>query len=223
MGGKGFKLVAVTVDPSWKVIPGEGQMWVGGLTRLHLGDQVLVEQTAGLLVQRAVDGDDVALAKHLLEVGDTAAANLLLLLGRQGLVVVVKKLLAVEGLEAAQHTLANAADSDGADNLALEVELVLGGLGDVPVAALNDLVSGHEVADQHQDGHDDVLGDGDDVGAGHLGDGDTTVGLVSGIEVDMVGTDAGGDGELELLGLGEALGGQVAGVEAIEWGKKYIC
>jgi hypothetical protein len=59
-----------------------------------------------------------------------------------------------------------------------------------------------------------VLGDGDDVGAGHLGDGDAAVGLVGGGQVDVVGADAGGDGDFEVLGLGEALRGQVAGVEA---------
>jgi hypothetical protein len=59
-----------------------------------------------------------------------------------------------------------------------------------------------------------VLGDGDDVGAGDLGDGDAAVGLVGGDEVDVVGADAGRDGDLEVLGLGEALGGEVAGVEA---------
>jgi hypothetical protein len=59
-----------------------------------------------------------------------------------------------------------------------------------------------------------VLGDGDDVGSGHLGDGDTAVGGVGSVEVDMVGTDTGSDGELELLGLGKTLLGQVSRVEA---------
>jgi hypothetical protein len=59
-----------------------------------------------------------------------------------------------------------------------------------------------------------VLGDGDDVGAGDLGDGDTAVGLVGGIQVDVVRADTSGDGELELLGLGQALGSEVTGVEA---------
>lgn len=185
-----------------------------GHTLLHLADQLLVEQTTGLLVQRAVDSDDVTLSKHLLEVLDTSAANLLLLLWGQGLVVVVQELLAVEGLEAAQDTLADAADGDGADDLVLEVELILGGGGDVPLTGLDHLVGGHEVAHQQQDGHDDVLGDGDDVGAGHLGDGDAAVGLVSGVQIDMVGADTRGDGELQVLGLGETLSGQVAGVES---------
>lgn len=165
-------------------------------------------------MQRAVDGDNVTLGEELLEGVDAAAANLGLLLGAQGLVVVVEKLLAVEGLEAAEDTLADAADGDGADNLALEVVLLLGGGGDVPLATLNLLVGGDEVADEDQDGHQDVLGDGDDVAAGDLGDGDAAVGLVGGVEVDVVGADAGRDGDLELLGLGKTLSGQVTRVEA---------
>ena len=184
------------------------------LTLLHLGDELLVEQTTGLLVEGAVDGDDVALGQQLLEGIDAAAANLGLLLGRQGLVVKVEKLLAVEGLQAAQHTLADASDGDGSDDLAFQVELVLGGSGYVPLTGLDHLVGGDEVADEHEDGHDDVLGDRDDVGAGDLGNGDTAIGLVGGVQVHVVGANAGGDGKLELLGLGKTLGGQVAGVEA---------
>lgn len=191
-----------------------GAGFKSGHTLLHLADQLLVEQTTGLLVQRAVDGDNITLGKHLLQILDTPAANLGLLLRGQGLVVVVEQLLAVKRLETAQDTLADTADGDGADHLALEVELVLGSGGDVPLAGLDLLVGGHEVAHEGEDGHDDVLGDGDDVGARHLGDGDTTVGLVGGVKVDMVRANTGGDGDLQVLGLGETLGGQVAGVEA---------
>lgn len=166
-------------------------------------------------MERAVDGDDITLGKHLLEVLDTPAANLGLLLSRQGLVVVVKELLAVERLETAQDTLTDTADSDGTNNLALEIELVLGGGGNVPFTSLDLLVSGDEVTDEGEDGHNDVLSDGDDVGASHLGDGDTTVGLVGGIKVDVVGTNTGGDGNLQVLGLGETLSSQVTRVEAV--------
>jgi hypothetical protein len=58
-----------------------------------------------------------------------------------------------------------------------------------------------------------VLGDGDDVASGDLGNGDTAVGLVGSVEVNMVGSDAGGDSELQVLGLGQSFGGKVAGVE----------
>lgn len=165
-------------------------------------------------MERAVDGDDVTLGKHLLEALDAAAANLLLLLGREWLVVEVEQLLAVEGLEAAEHTLANAAYGDGADDLVLEVVLVLGYGCDVPLAGGDLLVGRDKVAHEGQDGHDDVLGNGHDVGARDLGDGDAAIGLVGSVEVDVVGADAGRDGELEVLGLCEAFGGEVAGVEA---------
>lgn len=164
-------------------------------------------------MQRAVDGNNVALGEHFLEVLNTSAANLLLLLGRQGLVVVVEQLLAVEGLETAQDTLADTANGNGTDDLVLEVELVLGSSGDVPVTGLDLLVGGHEVAHQDQNGHNDMLSNGDDVGAGHFGDGNTTVGLVGGIEVDVVGTNTSSNSELQVLSLGETLSGQVAGVE----------
>jgi hypothetical protein len=114
-------------------------------------------------VKRAVDGNDIALGQHLLEVLDTAAANLLLLVASQGLVVEVQELLAVEGLETAEHTLSDTTDSDGTDNLVLEVVLVLSDLSDVPFTLDDLLVGGDEVADEGQDGHDDVLSDGNDV------------------------------------------------------------
>ena len=171
-------------------------------------------------MERAVNGDNVTLRDELLDRRHATAANLLLRLGRETLVIIVEELLAVEGLEPAKDTLADAASTNSTDNLALKIEFVLGGLGDVPVAALDDLVGGDEVADEDEDGHDDMLGDGDDVRAGHLDDSDTAVGLVGEVEVDMVGADARGDGNLEVLGLGEALGGQVTGVEAAEEKKK---
>lgn len=181
-------------------------------------NEVMVKQAQRLLVQRAVDGDDVADGQHLLEALVARAANLLL--GRLGqrLVVVVDE-LAVKGLEAAQDSLADAAHADGADRLALEVVLLLGDGRHIPVTALHLLVGRHKVAHQHQDGHDDVLSHGHDVAARHLGHRDAAIGLVGGVEVDVVGADASSDGELELLGLGEALGRQVARVEAAMGGQ----
>ena len=134
------------------------------LTLLHLRDELLVEQAPRLLVQRAVDRHHVALAQHLLQALHAPAADLLLLLQRQRLVVEVEQLLAVEGLEPAQHALADAAHGHRAHHLVLQVKLVLGRLGHVPAPRRDLLVRGHEVAHQGQDGHDDVLGDADDVG-----------------------------------------------------------
>ena len=167
-------------------------------------------------MQRAVDSDHITLREHLLQSVDPAAANLLLNLGLQGLVVKVQQLLAVEWLEAAQNALADAAHGHSADHLALEVELVLGRCRDVPLAGLDLLVRRHEVAHQDQDRHDDVLGHGHHIGARYFGDRDAAVGLVGCVEVDVVGPDACRDGDLELLGFGQALGGQVARVESAE-------
>ena len=192
---------------------GRGQV----LTRLHLVDQLLVEETLGLLVERAVDGDNVTLSEHLLERLDAAAANLLLLLSAEGLVVEVEELLAVEGLQAAEDTLADTANGNGTDNLALEVELVLGGFGNVPVTTGDLLASRAEVADESEDGHDDVLSDRHDVGASDLSNSDTTVGLVRGIEINVVGTDTSSDGNLQVLRLSQTLLCKVTGVESEAW------
>lgn len=150
----------------------------------------------------AIDGDDIALPKHLLKVCYTATADFLLLFWGKGLVVVVEKLLAVEGLEAAKNTLANASDGDSSDHLALEVKLVFGRLCNIPPSLLDHLVGRDEIPNEDQDGHDDVLGYGHDVRTSNLGDGDAAIGLVGGIQVDMIRANAGGDGKLELLGLG---------------------
>lgn len=183
-------------------------------TLLHLGDQLLVEETLGLLVQWAVDGDHVTLGQHLLQVVDPSAADLLLDLRLEWLVVVVEELLAVEGLQSSQNSLTDSADGHGTDDLTLEVVLVLGDLGNVPVTSLDLLVGRDEVSNESQDGHDDVFGDGDDVGASDLGDGDTAIGLVGRVQVDVVGTNTSRHGDLQVLGFGQSLGGQVTRVEA---------
>ena len=49
-----------------------------GHTGLHLRDQLLVEQTTGLLVKWAVDSNNITLRQHFLQVCDSSATNLLL-------------------------------------------------------------------------------------------------------------------------------------------------
>jgi hypothetical protein len=60
-----------------------------------------------------------------------------------------------------------------------------------------------------------VLSDGDDVGAGDLGNGDTAIGGVGSVQVNVIGTNTGSDGKLELLGLSQTLSSEVTGVEAV--------
>lgn len=184
------------------------------LTILHLGDHLLVEHAPRLLVQRAVDGDNITNLQHLLQAVHTSASNLLLNLGCQRLVIKVQQLLALECLQSPQHTLTNTSHSNSSNDLVLEIILVLCDGSDVPVTVLDLFVGGHKVADESQDGHDDVLSDGDDVGTSHFGDGDTAIGLVGDVKVDVVGSDTCGHGDLELLCLSETFSGEVTGVEA---------
>ena len=165
-------------------------------------------------MQRAVDGDNVALTQHLLKVLNSSAANLLLLLGAERLVVEVQQLLAVEGLQSAEHTLTNTAHCNSSNNLVLEIELVLGHSRNVPVSGFDLVASWNEVADEGQDSHNDMLGNGDDIAASDFGDSDTTIGLVGGIQVNVVRANTSSDGNLQFLGLGETFGGQVTRMEA---------
>lgn len=131
------------------------------------------------------------------------------------LVVKVQKLLAVESFEATQDTLTNTTNSDGTDNLVLKIIFLLGDSGDIPVTSFNLFVSRDKVSDQDKDSHDDVFSNGDDIAASDLGDSETAIGLVSSIEVDVVRANASSDAELQVLGLGESLSGQVTRVEAV--------
>jgi hypothetical protein len=166
-------------------------------------------------VQWAVDGDNVALAQHLFQALNTTAANFLLDLRLQWLVVVVEELLAVEWLQSTQNTLSDTTNSHSTNDLALQIVLVLGSSGNIPVTCSDLLVGWDEISDEDEDGHEDVLGHRYDIGAGDFSNSDTTVGGVCGVEVDMVGTDTGSDSNLELLRLGQSLCGEITGVEAV--------
>jgi hypothetical protein len=187
-----------------------------GHTRLHLSNQLLVEQTASLLMQRTVNSNDITLGDQFLQGINTSATNLLLDFGLQRLVVEIQQLLTIKWLQSPQYTLTNSSYSNSSYNLALEIKLILCGGSDVPFTSLDLFMRGDEVTDEDEDGHDDVFGDGDDIGAGYFGDGDTAVGLVGCVQVDVVGADTSGNGNLELLGFCETLGSEVAGVETVQ-------
>ena len=76
---------------------------------------------------------------------------------------------------------------------------------------MNHLVSGHEVADEQEDVHHDLLSDGDDVRTSDFEDLDVL--LDGGVEVDVVGAHAGSDTDLEVLCFVDKLPGEIAGVE----------
>ena len=166
-------------------------------------------------MEGAVDGNNIALRQHLLQVLDSAAANILLLLRWKRLVVEVQELLAVERLQPAKHTLTDTANGDSTDDLVLEIVFVLGDCGDVPFTAFDLLVGWDEVTDEDEDGHDDMLCHRHDVGTSDFCNGDTAIGLVGGIQIDVVRTDSRSDGDFEVLGLRETLCGEIAWMEAV--------
>jgi hypothetical protein len=156
-------------------------------------------------MQRAVDGDHITLRQHLFEILDPSAADFLFLFRAQWLVVKVQELLAIEGFEPAKHTLANATDGHRTHHLVLEVVLVLGHSSNIPIASGNLLVSRYKVTDKGQDGHDNVFCNRDHIGAGDFSNGDTAIGLIGSIEVDMVRANTCSDSNLEVLRLGKTL------------------
>lgn len=191
-------------------------------TLLHALDRVGIDEVLGALVEGAVDSNDVTLREEVLEVRHAACVDLLGCIGRQVLVVKVEELLAVEGHETLQNSVTNSASANGTDNLALEIVSITGNGRDLPaaIAAEHDLLVAHVViADENEDGHDDVLGNRDDVGARDLSNSDLA--LVGRVEVNVVRTNTGSDAELEVLGGCNHLAREVTGVEGS--GNDNIC
>ena len=81
-------------------------------------------------MKRAVDSEDIELAEELLEVLNTTSLDLLLSRLGEVLVVIVKELLGLERDEALKDAEADAAGTEGSDDLVLEVVGVLGLSGD---------------------------------------------------------------------------------------------
>jgi hypothetical protein len=119
----------------------------------------------------------------------------------------------IEGLQPPQHGQADAAGGNGAEMHALYVIAAGDAVGDVPPAVYGNLVGRQVIADQRQHHHHDVFRHADAVGAGHLGDRD--VGARSCIEIDVIGANAGCEGQLQLLCLVDPLLGQIGRPERL--------
>src|SRR5258708_33775141 len=74
---------------------------------------------------------------------------------------------------------------------------------DVPTALHHPLIRGDVIAHERKDHHHHVLGDADAVAVGHLGDGDAPVNR--GLEIGVIGADAGRNYEPEPWRLRDAL------------------
>ena len=148
---------------------------------------------------------------------------------RERSVVVVEELFAVEGKQTLKDTVTNTPSTDGTNDLALQVKGVAGDIRDLPFTTLDHLsvdlrtrsltenprdtylVSRNKVPDEEEDGHDDVLSDRDDVGAGDFQNLDAV--LDSGVEINVIRANTSSDTELQLLGLVEEVSSEVSGVE----------
>jgi len=137
-------------------------------------------------VQGAIDGDNVALPEHLFETLHTSTPNLLLHLRFEGLVVKIEQLFAFEGPKPSEHTLTNSANSNRTDNFAFQVKFILGCCCHIPVSSLDLFMRGHEVSNEDEDGHDDMLSNRNNIGTCDFSHGDATVDLVCCVQVDMV-------------------------------------
>jgi hypothetical protein len=137
-------------------------------------------------VKRAIDGDDISLSEHILEFLNSSATNFLGGLFVEGLVIEVEEFLAVEGHETSQDTFTDTADTDGSNDLTLDIEGVLGDGGDVPFTTHDLFMGGNKVADEGEHGKNDVLSNRDDIGSSDFSDEDLL--LVGGSKIDMIGT-----------------------------------
>ena len=69
-----------------------------------------------------------------------------------------------------QDPVPNPTSANSANDFTLEIKSVPSNISDGPVATLGHLMSGHEVPDEQQNRHHNVLCDRSDVGPGHLQD-----------------------------------------------------
>lgn len=137
-------------------------------------------------MQGTVDGNNVTLFYHILELFDTVTANFFRLLFTQRLVVEVEELLAVKRFKSAQDALTDTTNTNGTNDLVLEIILLLGDGSNIPVTSLHLLVGGNKVSNQYQDGHNNVLSNRDDITASDFGDRNTAISLVGKVKVDVV-------------------------------------
>jgi hypothetical protein len=172
--------------------------------RLDLGQGLLADEAHRLGRLRQVDGDEVALGQQLVE-GDEAGTELAGALDRD--VGVVGEDLDAEALEPLGHELADAAEADDADLLLEQLDAAVLAAG--PLAALEHLVGGRDVAGAGQQQADGELGGGGDVGGRGVHDHDA--GLGGGVDVDVVEPHPGAGDDLQALGGGDRLGVHLRG------------
>mmetsp|Transcript_40681 Transcript_40681/g.63952 ORF Transcript_40681/g.63952 Transcript_40681/m.63952 type:complete len:201 (+) Transcript_40681:948-1550(+) len=111
--------------------------------------------------------------------------------------------LGVEGFHSTKNCQANSTSSNCANVHAFDVKGLSDAIGDVPTSRHGNVMRLHKVSHQSQDGHHHMLCHRDGVAVGHLCHRDAMT--AGGVQVDVVGADARGDAQLQVLGFLEAL------------------
>jgi hypothetical protein len=159
---------------------------------LHRRDRLGADQADRLRRLRHVDGDHVGPPVEVLEALRALDAELLEALGGDELVEGDD--VHLEALGALGDQLADAAEADDADRLAVELGALV--LGPVPAAVDERAVRLRDVAEEGQHQGDGVLGGGDRVRFGRVGDDDAAPG--GGRNVDVVDPGAGAADHLQV-------------------------
>src|SRR5690606_17296939 len=173
-------------------------------TLLGGGELVLADEAERFGGLRQVDRDRVGPAQQVLEVGELDAE--LRGAGRRDVRVVGDQLDAERG-EPLRDQLADLAETDDADGLA--VELDTGERAALPLALPQARVGGGDVPGGGEQQRHGVLGGRDDVGGGRVDDHHATGG--GGGDVHVVQADARAGHHLQLRGGGEDLGVDLRG------------
>ena len=83
-------------------------------------------------------------------------------------VIKPEQLLAIEALQSLQYPVTDTSGANSSHDLAFEIVSATSNVGDCPVVADDLLMCWRVVADEGEDGHDNVFGDRDDVTSGYL-------------------------------------------------------
>jgi len=171
-------------------------------TSLHLVDHVVIKQMLSLRVERAVDGDNVAVRNHVFHSGVIGQVELGLNVSRETMSVIVVK-LNIEGIKSAENGKTDTTRRNGTDVHAFKIVGTRDTVSDVPSTRHNLLVGGNVIADKGEDHHDDVFSNADGVAESDLSD--CNVAGASSFQVDVIRADTGGETHLKVRGLSNAL------------------
>jgi len=179
---------------------------------LHLADEGIVEQVLGFRVQRSIDGNHIADAYQRFDARVIGEVQFFLDTIREPVPIRIVK-LDVKGFQPPQNSQADAPGPKGTHFHRFEIVGAGHTVRDVPAAVDNPFVGRDVVTYQREGHHYYVFGHADAVAVGDLRNGDAV--LDGSLKIDVIRTNAGRNGKLELLGLFDPFRRQVGGPERL--------